>query len=221
MSTRTSPNDCGLLVTVTTEDDARPPRPPARFSLPETHAALARWCEITGLDETSAEWGEVSQVLRDTGLLDADRCPPLFDEAVGTRALRMAVVGGALVSRAMPKLDLATATAVTAALLECRYADMAGWPEELALTRLEVETPQRVIQLADSPADALAVLLRPALEHPDAQMWALKHPSAPLTLHEAMADDRFALRVFDRLGRQHGIGLAALSYGGWLLYDCS
>lgn len=202
------------------------------FTLPETHAALVRWQEITGLDETSPEWGEVYQVLKDTELLHADRCPQraLFDppdlplgETTEAIALRLAIVGGAVFHRQAiglaehEKYSLGTCTAIVAAMLVGFYDTMSGLPFEQALLRLEIELPKRVRGLALYPS----IALKWQAEGMVAAGQLGRTSMAAQVLLAAFDDDEFAVRVFARTAGDPDlhVGLAPLCTGSWVVYD--
>lgn len=205
------------------------------FTLPETCAALRRWEEITGLTEESTEWGEVERVLADTQLLDADRAPQrhLFtppDTPLGdtpeVRALRLAIIGGAQLHVAVTRggdgwcpHDVAICTAIVAAMIACHYHDITDLPVEQGLYLLETELPLRIRGVAVRPGVALK--------------WWMSDPFVTgevdaagvlgVLVRAAWDDDEFAARVFDRLAEDshHRVGLAGLSDGSWLIYDCA
>lgn len=201
------------------------------FTLPETHAALVRWQEITGLDEASPEWGEVYQVLKDTELLRADQCPQraLFDppelslgDTAEVTALRLAIVDGAVFHRqavelaGYEKLSLGTCTATVAALVG-QFYDLSGLTFEQALFLLETELPVRVLGVVPAPSVAL--------------MWQAEGPTAMAklgatslathVLRAAFDDDDFAVRVFARTAEspEHHLALAPLCTGSWVVYN--
>lgn len=199
----------------------------AVFTLPECNEAFARWQEITGLDATSPEWGEVRQVLHHAGLLAADRDldPVLFEMPTSERArhadavfrLRLCLLAGAryVEQEAEAALDVATATAVVAALLDDFY-DRGFWAEfNRWVTRLSAEVPRRVVTVVHNPADALNHLVDRAGGMPEGLA----------TLHQvvwqaAMGSDQVARTVFAVLegSREHRLKLVPLCTGQWLLY---
>jgi hypothetical protein len=201
------------------------------FTLPETNAALARWRELTGLDEASSEWGEVYQVLKDTELLAADRSPQrgLFDnpdqplgDTAEVIALRLAIVGGATLARHIaqengwPLLGVATATAIVAALLG-QFYDLSGLTFEQALLQLETELPKRALGV--SPAPSMALMWQAEGTMAMAKLGATS--LATQVLRAAFDDDEFAVRVFDRTAQnpEYHLAVAPLCTGSWLVYD--
>jgi hypothetical protein len=202
------------------------------FRTPEGHAVYQRWCEITGLDKGAPDWGEVMQVLADSGLLEAaDRSEQwtLFDdpahgaEAPAFRQLRLAVVGGALLSQITGQVDIASSVSVVTTLLTHHYGAMRDVSFEQALTRLEVEVPQRVIQVVRSPADALTWLITQVVDGSELTAVVQQCPELALVLRLAGLNDAFAREVFEALAEDpiRRLALAEMPCGSWLLYHCN
>lgn len=196
-----------------------------RFTMPETHAAYRRWCAITKLDETSPEWRAVFEVLDESGLIECDRNPQrsLFDDpsaplgdSPGARRLRLVVLAGAELSRRTP-FDVATATAVAAAMLDVVYApgQLSGDVED-DLLALCAELPRRVLRVLPGPGDAVAWLLTAELDEMSIERADLANTIMGAALTEARRDEDLAVRVIDRVS---GIGIAPLARGGWVLYS--
>jgi hypothetical protein len=208
------------------------------FHQPQTNDAYRTWCEMTGLDQTSPAWGEVWQVLEQSGLLDADRAPQpgLFDppqlptgDTAELRRLRLALLGGAFLASTHGDKEYGTATAVVAALTEHELADQ-GLPFEQELTRAQLllDDPRTVIAVRDSPSETLLWLLHEhgvpdwltSIDGPGEQPLWRPQPHALLTLimHEAMISDEFSVRVFAAAAARGGHRLLPLCHGQWLAY---
>jgi hypothetical protein len=197
-----------------------------RFRLPESHAAYLRWCEVTGLDESTTAWGEVWQVLDQCGLLEADTMPQqrLFDppgEQPLLRALRLALLGGAYYSTA-EGVDPATATAVVSALMAAEFTGL-GLSFEQELTLLRREVPRMVVEVVDTPSQALLRPVRLAVEEMYGAAGGQAEKVNDLVLQildAATHDDAFARRVFRRLASdvRWRVNLIGLCHGQWLVY---
>jgi hypothetical protein len=209
------------------------------FCQPQTQDAYRMWCEMTGLDHTSAAWGEVWSVLEQAHLLDADRTPQpgLFDppelpagDTAELRRLRLTLLAGAhLVSIHGVGGEHGTATAVVAALTEHELADQ-GLPFEQELTRAQLllGDPRTIIAVRDSPSEALLWLLHEhgvpdwlqSIDGPDDRPLWRPEPKALLTLimREAMCSDEFSVRVFAAAAARGGHRLLPLCHGQWVAY---
>lgn len=208
------------------------------FTLRETQAALREWCLLTGLDVTSPTWGEVWQVLSQSGLLEADRNPQrtLFDpdaalgDTPGVRRLCLAIQAGVgirthpLAGRDPVNLDPATGTAVVAALMEHHYSEVDRLSFERALTLLNQDLPQRVLGIYDTPGqalgDQLGVEVGTLLNRPD--MTGVPDIIMQV-IGEAIEDDRFAERVFRALAEHEfwRLALVPLCHGQWVVFRCA
>lgn len=207
------------------------------FVQSECNTAFEQWQQLTGLTRQSEEWGEVWQVLGDSGLLHADRMPEpgLFGDANGgdgqpepteLRRLRLAIVGGAGYWRDTPDhYDLPTCTALAAALADVFREDINGLPFDHAVTWLRHALVERVRFIADSPGAALGVLLTGAfLNAPPQfgqQQFAMHYGELLVILREAASHDEFAIQAFGALSRRHGVALWALCTGEWVVYSTS
>lgn len=201
------------------------------FTLPETHAAFSRWCEITGLDAASAQWAEVWDVLDEAGLIACDRCPQrsLFDdestplgETPGARRLRLVLLAGAEYARRSP-FDVVDATAVAATMVDVAFGEELSGDVEQDVTLLAVELPRRVTRVFPAPSDALAWILHAELAELPLDASDLAGTAVEATLREAKRNDAVAVRVFERLSsKQGGLGglaVAPIVTGSWVLYE--
>lgn len=206
------------------------------FALPEVRAAFKQWQATTGLDQTSPEWGEVWQVLKDSGLLAQAQQAALFDDPDTapdqTRALRLAIMGGAVLYRqllgqpqraGLEGLSIAQCTAMAAALIERFYQDnglLGGLDVWQALTLLERELPVRVRGVVRSPEVALRWQLRDKPRR-ETDHTGTGHSLLDHVLAEAVDNDDFAHKVFARTHTDPCVrlGLEPLCTGEWLLYS--
>lgn len=192
-----------------------------RFTLPETHAAYTRWCEITKLDETGDEWAEVYFTLEEAGLVQHDTCPQrsLFDDpdvplgqTPGARKLQVAMVAGAYFAR-ISSYDLVTSTALAATLMPL-VASVANVDESaLMLAGLLAD---QVAHVATSPGVALAWLVGQDLASGEYDDLSPALPRAvPQTLAEAVCGghDSFALAVFRRM--RHAFEITEMTNAYW------
>lgn len=202
------------------------------FVLDALNQALATWCEITGLDTSSPEWGEVAAVLDDCGLLDADRLPQhsLFDaedappppeHIAAVLRTRTALIGGARIAQQREDVDLSYATGVEvmAVLLDQLYRTLEPWQFTGGEEVLGSEAAQRLLCVARSPSDALGFLLVTRCLTYDIDE---QPPLIALLLRVALDNDDLARDVFARipeLGREYQVGLAPLCDGRWIIYD--
>lgn len=198
-----------------------------QFTLPETHAAYMRWCEITKLDEACEQWVKVWDVLDEAGLIECDRCPQrsLFDDPAvplgatpGARRLQLALLTGAYLATAT-SYDLATATALAATWSQTP-PDPDADIDESALT-LAAELGERVLHIADRPGMALAWVLSNDLDD-DPYGWLDLTARRPTT--QALAEiltgyhDHLAVAVFSRLARgEHEHEITQMTDGNWAI----
>lgn len=204
------------------------------FLQPECNVAFAQWCQLTGLTRDAAEWGEVWQVLSDSDLLRADRMPEpgLFGDAeneagqsepVDLRRLRLAIVAGAAYWRdGSHGYDLATCTALAAALSGEFGEEVNGLPFDHAVTWLSGALIERVRFVVDSPGAAIGVRLTGAFRDAPAEFglpqFTTHYGELLVILHEAAGNDEFARQAFAALAKRHGIALLPLSSGDWVVY---
>jgi hypothetical protein len=195
--------------------------------LPETHAAYERWCEITKLDESSAQWVKVWDVLDEAGLVECDRCPQrsLFDDpgvslgaTPGARRLQLALLAGAYLSTRTSH-DLPTATALAATWSQLA-PDADTDIDESALT-LADELAERVLHIANRPGMALSWVLANDLDD-DPYNWLDLSARRPTTqaLAEIMTGyhDDLALAVFARLAQgEHEYEITEMTDGNWVI----
>lgn len=198
-----------------------------RFTLPESHAAYQRWCEITKLDESSKQWAKVWDVLDEAGLIECDRLPQrsLFDDPAvplgatpGARRLQLALLGGAYLTT-MSSHELPTATALAAT-----WSQMPPDPDadidESALTLAE-DLTDRVLHIANRPGMALAWVLGNDLDD-DPYNWldlAARRPTTQ-TLVEILTGyhDELAQAVFARLAQgEHEYEITEMTDGNWVV----
>lgn len=206
-----------------------------KSALPEVRVAFDRWQAITGLDQTSPEWGEVWQVLKDTGFLAALQQRGLFDDqdrlpgnSASAVAFQMAVIGGARLHHQLASepqraglegLSVGQCTAVAAALI-VQYATLFdGLPLEPCLTQLDIELNRRVRAVLRSPRVALRWQLGKLAPHDFGH--ACGHSLLDLVVAEAIDNDDYAANVFVRASSDLCVqlGLAPLCTGEWLLYS--
>lgn len=200
------------------------------FLLDEARAAQARWNDITGLDQSSSDWGEVWRVLADSYLLDADRMAEqeldLFDlpssgarhPSQKMRRLRIAVIAGAQYAKSQSRFDVATSTAIVIAVMN-RVSPGPISDEERALRALARELPNRVVDVFATQSDAL----RWRVDHilgcwrPEDRQKVLDS-ELHMILSKASGSERVAEEVFAQLAAWRGVrlGLLSLCYGGWL-----
>jgi hypothetical protein len=200
------------------------------FLLPEAQAAQARWSDITGLDESSSDWGEVWRVLFDSRLLDADRMAEqeldLFDlpssgsqhPSQKMRRLRVAVIAGAEYWASQKRYDVATATAIVVAVMNRVHPGVIS-DEERTVRELVRELPDRVVEVFATRSDALRWRIDKVLASWKPEDRARVQDSELHTiLTVASAYEMVAEEVFMRLSaaRFVRIALLPLCYGGWL-----
>lgn len=203
------------------------------FLLPEAQDAQARWDDITGLDASSPDWGEVWRVLVDSRLLDADRMAEqeldLLDLPTSgsrhpsqkMRRLRVAVIAGAEYWRTQKRFDLATATAIVTAVVDRAHPGAIS-DEERLIRELVRTLPGRVVDVFPTRTDALHWRVDRALSRwSQADRDRVLDSELGMILQVASGYETVAEEVFVRLAANRNLRLALLPlcYGGWLAYS--